>query len=80
MVVERKNINIMEAARAMLHDHDIPMHLWAEVARMVVYVQNHTPHRVLENKTAIRGNLGSKMGLIRKHANNIFCEFEFKNQ
>ena len=42
---------IMEAARAMLHDQYIPMHLWAEVARTVVYVQNRTPHRVLENKT-----------------------------
>ena len=28
----------------------------------------------------IRGNLGSKMGLIIKHANNKFCELEFKNQ
>ena len=42
---------IMEASRAMLHDQDLPMHLWAEAARTTVYVQNHTPHRVLENKT-----------------------------
>ena len=28
----------------------------------------------------IRGNLGSKMGLIRKRTNNKFCELEFKNQ
>ena len=42
---------IMEAVRDMLHDQDIPMHLWAEAARTTVYVQNHTPHRVLENKT-----------------------------
>ena len=41
----------MEATRAMLHDQDLPMHLWAEAARTAVYVQNHTPHRVLENKT-----------------------------
>ena len=27
------------------------MHLWAEAARTAVYVQNCTPHRVLENKT-----------------------------
>ena len=42
---------IMEAARAMLHDQDIPMHLWAEDAKTLVYVHNHTPHRVLEKKT-----------------------------
>ena len=41
----------MEAAREMLHDMDLPMHLWAEATRTVVYVQNHTPHRVLEKKT-----------------------------
>ena len=41
----------MEAARAMLHDQDLPMHLWAEYARTAMYVQNHTSHRVLENKT-----------------------------
>ena len=41
---------IMEAARAMLHDKDIPMHLWTEANRTTLYVQNRTPHRVLENK------------------------------
>ena len=41
----------MEAARAMLYYQNIPMHLWEEVARTMLYVQNHTPHRVLENKT-----------------------------
>ena len=42
---------IMEAAREMIHDQDLPMHLQAEAARTVVYVQNRTPHRVLKNKT-----------------------------
>ena len=41
----------MESARAMLHDQDLPVHLWAEAARTVVYVHNYTPDRVLENKT-----------------------------
>ena len=50
-VTERKNRTIMEAARAMLYDQDIPMHLWAEATRIAMYVQNRTPHRVLENKT-----------------------------
>ena len=50
-IAEWKNRTIMEAARAMLHDQDLPMHLWAEAARTAVYVQNRTPHRVLENKT-----------------------------
>ena len=44
---ERKNRTIMEAARAMLHDQDIPMYLWVEAARTTVYVQNCTPYRTI---------------------------------
>ena len=36
--VERTNRTIMEAARAMLHDQELPMHLWEEAARTMVYV------------------------------------------
>ena len=50
-IVEWKNRTIMEAAKAMLHDQYLPVHLWLEAARTSMYVQNHTPHRVLENKT-----------------------------
>ena len=41
----------MEATKEMLHDQDLPMHIWAEAAKIAVYVQDRTPHRVLENKT-----------------------------
>ena len=41
----------MEAAKAMLHNQDLPMHVWAEASRTTVDVQNRTPHRVLKNKT-----------------------------
>ena len=37
-VAERNNRKIMEDARAMLHDQDIPMHIWVEAARTAVYV------------------------------------------
>jgi transposase InsO family protein len=37
-VAERKNRTIMEAMKAMIHDQDLSMHLWAEVARIAVYV------------------------------------------
>ena len=50
-VAERKNRMIMEASKEMLHDQYLPIHLWEEDARTNVYVQNITPHRVLENKT-----------------------------
>ena len=48
---ERNNRMIMEAARDMLHDQDLPIHIWVEASITVVYVHNHTPHRVLENKS-----------------------------
>ena len=50
-ITERKNRTIMEAAREMLHDKDLPMHLWAEATRTTVYVQNHAAYRVLKKKT-----------------------------
>ena len=51
----------MEATKAMLHDQDLPMHLWVEVARTVVYVQNITPHCVLDNKTQEEAFSGEKL-------------------
>ena len=39
-VVERKKRSIMEAVKAMIHDQDLPMYLWAEAARTAVYFQN----------------------------------------
>jgi len=50
-VAERKNQTIMEVVKAMIHDQDLSMYLWAEVARTVDYVQNIMPHRELGNKT-----------------------------
>ena len=41
----------MEATTTMLHDQDLPMHIWVEAVRTAVYVQNCTPHRVLKKKT-----------------------------
>jgi len=50
-VAERKNNTIMEVVKAMIHDQDLPMHLWEEATRTVVYVQNRISHRALANKT-----------------------------
>jgi hypothetical protein len=50
-VAERKNRTIMEAVKTMIHDQDLPMHLWAEAARTTVYVQNRLSHSALGFKT-----------------------------
>jgi hypothetical protein len=50
-VAERKNKSIVEAAKAMIHDQNLPMHWWAEASSTAVYVQNRSPHKILGNKT-----------------------------
>lgn len=40
--VERDNRTICEAARSMLHLHDVPLKLWAEAVHTAVYILNRT--------------------------------------
>jgi hypothetical protein len=40
----------VEAYKAMIHDHNLPMHLWEEESNVVVYVHNRSPHKILGNK------------------------------
>ena len=47
------------------------------MSREVPVLEGDEPQSLTQN---IRGNLGSKMGLIRKRAKISFCELEFKNQ
>jgi hypothetical protein len=41
----------MEAVKTMIQDQDLPMHLWVEAARTIVYVQNILSHSALGFKT-----------------------------
>jgi transposase InsO family protein len=50
-VAERKNKTIMEAFNTMVHDQDLPMQLWAEDSRTMMYVQNILSHTELGFKT-----------------------------
>jgi transposase InsO family protein len=50
-VAERKNRSIVEATKAMIHDRNLPMILWAEASMTTVYVQNRSPHKILKNMT-----------------------------
>jgi hypothetical protein len=38
--------------KTMIHDQDLQMHLWAEAAKIAVYVQNRLSHSALEFKTS----------------------------
>jgi transposase InsO family protein len=50
-VAKRKNRTIMEAVKTMIHDQDLPMHLWDEASRTTIYVQNKLSHSALGFKT-----------------------------
>jgi hypothetical protein len=50
----------MGAARAMLYDQGLPLHLWAEACNTAVYVQNRCPHRVLGMSTLEEAFTGKK--------------------
>jgi hypothetical protein len=41
----------MEAVKSMIHNQDLPMHLWAKAGRTKVYVQNRLSHSALGFKT-----------------------------
>ena len=46
-VAERKNRVIVGAARAMLHDQGLLLHMWVEACNTIVFVQNKSFHRYL---------------------------------
>ena len=62
-VAERNNRSIVEAAKAMIHDQSLPLHLWAEAYKTVVYVQNISPHKILGNMTPKEAFTGKKPDL-----------------
>jgi transposase InsO family protein len=59
-VAERNNRSIMEVVKSMIHDRDLPMHLWEEATRTFVYVYNKIPHHALGNKTPEKMFTGEK--------------------
>ena len=50
-VAKRKNRTIMEAVKTMIHDQDLPMHIWTEAIITIVYVHNRLSHSELGFKT-----------------------------
>ena len=45
-VPERKNQTIVEAMENMIHDQDLPMHLWDEATRTTIYNNICTKHNI----------------------------------
>jgi hypothetical protein len=50
----------MEVVKTMIHDQDLPMHLWAEATIKTIYVQNRLSHSALGFKTPKEMFIGKK--------------------
>ncbi|MGU4934749.1 hypothetical protein MAY13_22760, partial [Escherichia coli] len=59
-IAERKNRSIVEAAKAIIHDQNLPMHLWVEASKTAFFVQNRSPHKIFGNKTLEEAFTGMK--------------------
>ena len=60
-VAERKNRTIMEACKTMIHDQDLPMHLWDEETRTTIYAKNRLSHSVVGFNTVQEMYIGNKL-------------------
>ena len=47
--------------KTMIHDHDIPMHLWDEEERTIIYVHNILSHSSLGFKTPEEMFIGNNL-------------------
>ena len=74
-VVERKNRTMVGEAKAMLFDQGLPLFLWAEAYRTVVYIQNKCPHTTLRRNTPEEVFTSSRPDVshIRMHGNVCYC-------
>lgn len=62
-VAERVNRTIVEKARTMLLDANLPKEYWAEVASTAVYLANRSPTKIVPEKTPEEEWSGVKPGL-----------------
>ena len=74
-VAERKNKSIVATAKAMLHDQGLPLHLWDEACNTTFYVQNHSPHWILEMKTPKEAYYGKRPDVrhIKIFGSSVYC-------
>ena len=59
-VAEINNMTIEEGLPTMLLDQNLLKFLWGEVAMTIVYIQNRSPHIILNNMTSGEAFMGKK--------------------
>ena len=82
-VVERKNRTLIEAARKILQDVDLPTSFWAEAMNTTCYIQNRTlinksignrPYFIMRGRNTTSKNLhvfGSKCYILKDNSEHI---------
>ena len=72
-VAERKNKTMVGASKAMLFDQGLPLFLWAEAYKTVVYIQNRCPHTALGRKTPEDVFIGTRPDVSHIHIFGSVC-------
>ncbi|KAG8485839.1 hypothetical protein CXB51_019238 [Gossypium anomalum] len=72
-VSERKNRSLMDMARCLLFQKDLPKTLWAEAVNTAVYLQNRLPTKALDQKTPFEGWFGFKPSLAHLRVFGCLC-------
>lgn len=70
--IERQNRTVVESAKAMLHDRELPLFLWAEATNTAVYLKNRTATNVLSGSTPYEKWFGKKPTV--KHLRVFGCD------
>jgi len=55
-----RNKSMMEIARCMLHEKELPKTFWAEEANTTIFLQNHLATKALKDKTTFEAWYGYK--------------------
>ncbi|KAG8492389.1 hypothetical protein CXB51_009729 [Gossypium anomalum] len=72
-VSERKNRSLLDMARCMIFEKNLPKNLWAEAVNTAVYVQNRLPTKALEQKTPFEAWFGFKPSLAHLRIFGCLC-------
>ncbi|CAL2228454.1 unnamed protein product [Prunus armeniaca] len=79
-VVERKNITVVEMAKVMLHEKEIPYFLWAEAVHTSVYILNRCPTKAWNNVTPFEACSGRKPRIAHLKVFGSLCYVHVPNE